>query len=505
MANNPRPPPSNYPPSMGPGARPIGPDDAVNSRTKLMEVMQARSKYQVSVEDETLSLSYELNASPRLYRLSFDAMPLQGFSRWWLYGGPARARRAGVLAIDIIRGSEDMAQRPVGQQEAEALTYWTSRRLLYGSYTTVICCALGSYLARRRNGHVKMKFPIMAAKPLEQYNHFPLRQVPILTGRPAQFAWQFSRYTIWFQLAFLITSPIVGAVAAVRVARGMATDSRTQQLVHDLKERGKNGLSGIEFPRQQSSSRPDSRTQPQPGGQELDSSFNQDFRDPERGGGVDQAAARGQNIQQAIDDAIQGRSTFEQGSGGDTGMLSDSAVKDRESRPQYERYPTSQQQQPPQPQVQSTRSSTSADSDPFFYDDASPTAGNDADNASPTAYSGPSGGSVWDRIRGGSSTPKPQQSSSRARSRQAEADAESAERNSFNSEARPGSGALQDGRDRRQAQREFDEMLEKERQQSGSGEYDRGMKAVEMGEERRDSSGGGGGESAWERRRRGGE
>src|ERR1700753_1296905 len=100
MATDPR-SASNYPPSMGPGARHNNkPGDGENDRTRLMQVIRARSKYQVSVEDETLSLSYELNDAPRLYQLPFDAMPLQGFSRWWLYGGPERAHKTGGLAID---------------------------------------------------------------------------------------------------------------------------------------------------------------------------------------------------------------------------------------------------------------------------------------------------------------------------------------------------------------------------------------------------------------------
>ena len=55
------------------------------------------------------------------------------------------------------------------------------------------------------------------------------------------------------------------------------------------------------------------------------------------------------------------------------------------------------------------------------------------------------------------------------------------------------------GRDREQAQQEFDQMLERERQQSGSDEYDRDMRAVEQGQQGGNSAGGGG--SAWERRR----
>ena len=250
MATDPRSPPSNYPPAMGPGARPTkSPGEIEKQKTLLMQVMEARAKYQVSVEPETLSLSYEANGAPRLFRLSFDSIPLQGFSRWWLYGGSVRSRRAGVLAIDIIRGSEKVAKRPVTQTEAESLTYWASQRLLYGSFSTALGISLGLYLARR--GHVKMKFPIFPAKPLERYNAFPLQRVPIFTGKTAQGAWQFARYMIWIEVAIFCVSPLVTTVGTFRVANGMANDPRTQSLVHVLKEHGQTDIGSIRPPGQQ--------------------------------------------------------------------------------------------------------------------------------------------------------------------------------------------------------------------------------------------------------------
>ncbi|ETI21410.1 hypothetical protein G647_07757 [Cladophialophora carrionii CBS 160.54] len=474
MASDPRVPPSNYPPSMGPGARLTNPaGDGPDTRTKLMQIIQARSKYQVSVEPETLSLSYELNDAPRLYRLSFDAMPLQGFSRWWLFGGPQRARRAGILAIDIIRGSENVAKRPVTQQEAEALTYWTSKRLLYSSYVTAASVVLGAFIARR--GHARMKFPILPAKPLEQYNHFPLKQVPILTGRTAQSAWQFTRYGIWIQLTFLVASPTIGTAASIFIANAMSRDSRTQELVHALdpkrawEDRGQSDSARQMSPEQQ---------------HQLSSGFETPNQD-----------------------------SIERGTADGAGTLSDSAVRARENTQQYERYPSSSQQQP-QPHGQSASPPASADSDPFFYDDASPTTGNDRDNASPVAYTQPSGGSVWERIRRGgnaSSPSRPPPYGARAQpgagqsTRLAEQEAEFSERDAYSSESKFGSAAtLRDGRDRERAQREFDEMLERERQHSGSDEYSRGMRAVEQGEESGNAAPGvsGGGGSAWERRRR---
>ncbi|EXJ55852.1 hypothetical protein A1O7_08783 [Cladophialophora yegresii CBS 114405] len=512
MASDPRVPPSNYPPSMGPGARPTNPSgDSPDTRTKLMQIMQVRSKYQVSVEPETLSLSYELNDSPRLYRLPFDALPLQGFSRWWLFGGPQRARQAGVLAIDIIRGSENVAKRPVTQQEAEALTYWTSKRLLYSSYATAASIVLGTFLARR--GHARMKFPILPAKPLEQYNHFPLKQAPILTGQLAQSAWQFTRYSVWIQLTFLVASPTIGTAASVYIANAMSKDSRTQELVHALDpKRGWEGGGRSDSDRNMSPEQqqhlPSGFETPNQG-QDFEADFQRSSRDLDRDGRADQAMAHDYNTGDSI----------ERGAANGMGTLSDSAVKDRESRRQYERYPSSPQQQS-QTYGQSTIPSASGDSDPFFYDDASPTAGNDPDNASPVARTQPSGGSVWERLRrGGNASPSPSrppaydarvQPGAGRPSRTTEQEADFSDRDAYSSsETKFGSaGSFRDGRDRERAQREFDEMLERERQQSGSGDYDRGMRAVEQGEESGNAAtgasggGGGGGGSAWERRRR---
>ncbi|KIW64431.1 hypothetical protein PV04_09364 [Phialophora macrospora] len=501
MANDPHPPPSNFPPSMGPGARPANPSgDGPDTRTKLMQIMRARSKYQVSVEPETLSLSYELNDTPRLYRLSFDAMPLQGVSRWWLYGGPQRARRAGILAIDIIRGSENVAKRPVTQHEAEALTYWTSKRLLYSSYVTAASVLVGTFLARR--GHARMKFPIIPAKPLEQYNHFPLKQIPILTGQTAQGAWQFTRYGIWIQLTFLIASPTVGTAASLYIANAMARDSRTQELIHALDPKNAWESRGQSDPDRHTS--PDRRRQlpsgfeTQNGGPDSEPDSRLDFREPERSGRADQAMPRNYSS----------GDTIEQGAANGTDTLSDSAVKNLEDRQQYESYPSSPQQQP-QRQVQSTSPSAPADSDPFFYDDASPTVGNDPDNSSAVSYPQPSGGSVWERIRRGGNASAPSrpplydhraQPGEARSSGIAQQEAESREREAVSTEGRfRSAGSLRDGRDREQAQREFDEMLERERQQSGSDEYGRGMRAIEQGEENGDADASGG--SAWERRR----
>ena len=345
-----------------------------------------------------------------------------------------------------------------------------------------------------------MKFPFMKAKPLEQYNHFPTQRMSTFTGQQAQTMWQLARYSVWIQLTFLFATPAASSFASYTVASGMANDPRTQGLVHALKGRGHGELSNTEWPQQ-----PQSQSQSQHGGPD-DSQYSErdihaDFKDLERASAKDTPSAE---------------DSFYSGRASDTGTLDDSSMRDRESR-QYGNYPPSPQQSS---QIQSTSPTTSSDSDPFLYDDASPTAANDRDMGTSTRYnqSSSSGGSVWDRIRGGSrpssnqssqptsydTDPRRQrQESSRAResraSRLAEQEAETNETNAYSSEARIGAGIGREGRDRAQSQREFDDMLGRERRQSGSEDYDRGMAAVQSGQEDRAGDGMG----AWERRRGG--
>lgn len=436
--------------------------------------MEARSKYKVSVEEDTLSLSYELNNAPRLYQLSFDNMPIQGFTRWWLYGSSNRARKAGMLSTDIIRGSENATQRPVSQQEAEALTYWTSKRIAYGDCATVLAGVVGFYMARR--GHARMKFPFLSPKPLERYNHFPLRTLPLIRGPMAQATWQFTRYCFYVQLFALAITPFTSALITFNIASGMSDDPRTKELFATIKEKGagRQDPTKIEWPDQRQSQ---ARGQPRESDNETpQSGFSPDYSEPDRGNLVGQSF----NDAEAFN------------------------MRDINETSQTGNYSISQQ--PSSRQAQSTRLSTSSNPDPFFYDDASPTAGNDPNIAKAQSYGQASGGSVWDRIRrGGSSSPQyeSQPQESRAQdlrsSRLAEHESSIDQGDAYGRDSRTG----RDGRDRERAQREFDEMLERERQQSGSGEYDRGMSAVEKGEDGLQGGGDSGGMSAWEKRRRG--
>lgn len=447
--------------------------------SSLIHIMNARSKYRVAVESENLVLSYELNEAPRMYRLPFEALPLGNFSRWWLYGGPSRAYTSGILAIDFIRGAENQTQRPVTQREAEALAFYASKKAMYGIMGNVTGLAAGGVIAWMTRE--KMKFPFIAAKPLERYNRFPLQNAPILHGRHAQIAWQITRANVWAMLCVLVSGPLFASMGNGSTLLGITRDERTQGLVNEWRQKGSMDRISSNLP-QEKGSRPQTQVR---GGQYTESDpYN---RDIERENAPDYPADRDYNQGGPYADARI-----------DSAMSNDPSNQIREGGQPSSGFGgiSSYGKPPPAPTMQPQDRSRQDDPDPFFYDDASPTAGNDPNMSTPAAYSRPTG-SVWERIRKGNapdrSTPTYEPGSLRGTT------AEDPKDDPATQESRgSGAGTYEALHGREQAQKEFDDMLDRERRQSGSDEYDRGMKAVESGQESNADSG----MSAWERRRR---
>ncbi|RMZ85902.1 hypothetical protein DV736_g6544, partial [Chaetothyriales sp. CBS 134916] len=138
-----------------------------------------------------------------------------------------------------------------------------------------------------------------------------------------------------------------------------------------------------------------------------------------------------------------------------------------------------------QPAPQPNPSPTSSSSSDFFFDDASPTADNAsarASRSSATSRDG-SGESVWSRIRRGN-TPTATSAPT--------LDSSFSDQTSYSSQ--PVDDDQQQQRQRRNAQKEFDAMVEQERRQSGREDFWKGTSDQSV-------EGAGEGESAWERRR----
>ncbi|EXJ84608.1 hypothetical protein A1O3_05278 [Capronia epimyces CBS 606.96] len=476
------PPPSNVPPSMGPGARPVQRGDSAGGPAAMAQIMKIRSKYSVTVESEVLQLGYELNGTSLMYRLPFESMPLRGFSRWLLYGGPKRARTTGSQVLDVIRKVEEVSHEPVTQREAEGITYHMAKASLYRLRGDFVACSLGGFIAYRNRE--KMKFPFMSPKPLERYNNFPTRHLPLVQGRYAQILWHITRANMWAGLFIVGLTPIFSSMGNFAAWSGIYLDERTQRVIQTFR------------PDKNSSDRAKADGGSQPAG------IIQ--RQPRR-----QARSESQYSGSEQQDHYQTRETgapydysathqYEgEGEGlTDTGLVSDSSWRSQESAISGNSSYT--KRSAPTQQTQPERQDRSFGSDPFFDDDASPKAGNWA-SISPTATSTPQTRSAWARIRSGNRPSNTQRSGPPGSESelQSESTEESSSKEWWGSRGTPEQSPGQTTE--KLSQKEFDEMLERERRLSGSDEYSRGMRAVESGQDNATESGSG--SSAWDRRR----
>ncbi|KAL6244211.1 hypothetical protein RBB50_009081 [Rhinocladiella similis] len=519
------PPSSSVPSSMGPGARPVQPGESPGGG--IAEIMQIRNKYLVQVESETLQLGYELKGIPRTYRLAFESIPIGTLKRKWLFGGPRRAQISGITVIDFIRGTENLAGRPLTQAEAEAMAFYSTNRTIYSLWGNLTGCVAGGLIAWRT--YDKMKFPFRSPRPMEEYQSFPSKRWTLATGKQAQFMWQFTRFNIWAALAVFAASPLFAAAGDTFGMYGLYKDERTKGLMMEIK----GSLDRISANRyrgpDQRQNIPPTQTQTQDGqGSQYGSQDSQEYHNRESG-----------LTDYSGGDHYSGESSFTGGTT-DTGIIGDSAIRARESRqPTSTRWdnrtgaPRDRETQYNQSKSNDfyDSSSPASSGSSFFDDDASPTAGNDRDMTTPGSASGGFPGS-WARIRRenqgatysnanpfqGQPKPNqgfqgqqqqqavPQSSWERETSRTAgplKSDDTFSQRTSEQRDRGDGFSFSNTEADRQlareQAQKEFDAMLDKERRASGSDEYDRGMRAVQSGEEGAGTSG----MSAWERRRRG--
>lgn len=458
---------------MGPGARPIHREGG----TPAPELeMWNRSSYKVNVDLEYLALEYGASDRTATQQLYFNNIPLSDFRRWILYGGPQRAYASGIQVIDTIRFAEKAAERQVTHREAEGLAYLASKRSLYGITGSLTGTLAGCILAWRSRD--KMKFPFRAAQPLERYNNFPNRYLPLLRGSYAQYAWQITRAHVWAALGVVLVRPLFSSVGNYAMWDGLSQDERTQDLAKTMKAHTLERMEG------RRTRRP---SQPQPSQAQHDQQ-RQTF-DQNQGISRDQASQDWERDVSSKDDS-ETRDSRETGDFRPNEPIS----------PPMRRHDNAQSLP--------NRNTPPSDGDVFFYDDddASPTAGN-------RPRPEPQAGSAWDRIRKGEgSGPLSQQAQKPgfpsnsppstsprgwrrpgAQPQQQDAQFEnSADSFSFSKTEADKQFA------REQAQKEFDDMLDRERKQSGSDDYDRGMKAVESGQETQANSG----MSAWEQRRR---
>lgn len=489
MAKQP-PPSSAFPPSLGPGAIPYSdptPSEDAYPTSTSSKALDPRTPYVVGLTEDAITVK-TLEGREPLYNIYFDNIPLAGLKRWFLYGGPTRAYAASLTFSDLLRRTETIADRHLTQQEADGLAYQSSRRSLYSVTGNLLGVAAGYSIAWRLRA--KMKFPFRAAQPLERYNNFPNRYIPFFRGQYARTAWHMTRANTWAFLWVVLLSPVFSTMGAYAFATGLAADQRTKHLADLITEFSKNQRNDIH---RRLAQREDDRTTRQRGPPSPKPSTDQLY--PQR----DTETLDEQSAQEWERDSA-------------TNADSQASAFSNTDNSQFQK-PDLRSSRSPADSLPPAGQNSQQDQGVFFYED-NDTSSNYDDDASPTAGNRPRspspGGNTWAQIRRGISPtssgqqgPQPgySQDSSPSPGGWRRPEPQSQRDASFQNSSDSFSFSKTEAEKqfaREQAQKDFDDMLDRERRQSGSDDYDRGMKAVASGQENQANSG----MSAWEQRRR---
>lgn len=452
------------PPSMGPGARPLEPGESPGSLLK--EITEIRSKYNVHLSTDAIELAYELKGQARHYRLPFDNMPVGGWTKALCFGGPSSTAVSGTLLIDMIRGTENASGRQITQEEAEGIAFYGSRRMLTMYFGQVAAIGLG--VGAAWFGRKTMKFPFRSPKPMEAYEAFPMRRLPMLKGQFAKTMWHITRANVYIVMWLFLTNPLFRSMADTRMTVGLYQDRRTHGLTEEL--RGK-------FDRLKSNRESGAARQPVP--------------QPQKQQGQDDASPAAFDDRQTFgnEDGFAADNTFTD-SRTDTGLITDRALQQRQTQEASPNSWSRAQSRATKSQQEQEQSTSSGD---YFFDDASLTAGNESNMATSQNYNKQPSGSAWSRKRRTESSQYNQD------------DRQTYGRQSQDFETKGDSFSFSESEEERrlakqQAQKDFDAMLDRERRDGGSAEYVRDMQATTSNANQEASSST---ESAWSKYRKG--
>lgn len=514
---------------MGPGARPISPGSSVSGSnppidTILSQVREIRSHYSITLDDtrSNLHISYTLKDRHRSFTLPFSALPLNSSTQWLLYGGPSRRLTTGTFVTDILRGAENMAARDLTQSEAEGHALYASRRMLYSFAAVASSFSIGAAFAVA--GRTTMKFPLRKPKPLERYDNFPNRYLPILRGSYARAMWHITRANVYTFCAFLLLNPLYSSMGDNALTVGLYRDSRTNAVLKEMKANkdpnrafqlsriGSNVERGTSDEKKQvfgQTAKQRERLEGQRGGKVYEDPDPQGYYN-DTTDNAENDYSGGRSYEPPTDAA--NRPFIDSGGNAnldsDSGMLTDRQMAIREARqsnpntgsstftgvPAYQRGVQQKTQQQQQQQAAAySREEQESVADEFMFDDASPSGGRgmlediSSSQNQPVTKSGTGG--AWSRVRRGEQTPHSHAHAEAESGSKVKGEKRRSRVDSFSSPRREEERQLAKER----AQREFDGMVEAERKGVGG---DGGV------------SGGGaeGGASAWAGRtsRRGG-
>ena len=346
----------------------------------------------MALNPDDVDIAYRLNGGPlRQYRIRFDRMPLRGPVRSFAFGSPVVAKYTSQSLVDIMTGMEALIKRPLTQTEAEAVAQRVSERYLYavaGVYGGLLAGAFLTFQKRKT-----FKFPLRKPKPVERYNSFPFQRVPLLTGPYARAAWHVTRGLAYVGLSMTLVVPFWDYAGRNMQAMNMMRDERTKLLSQEFSQSLQNRRRIQQMGRAVPANQVGSQSPPTTNGMTSESNGDGDYSDGSQGSYMEDHGSP--TPPQYPDSATSSN----------TGVLSDAQMQ---SRNQSQRSSSSSfdpsnrntfdlekvDRQPRSFDSEYRPSIDSSTSSSQFFDDTSPTTGNDPYDTGAAPNS-----SAWSRIR----------------------------------------------------------------------------------------------------------
>lgn len=344
--------------------------------------------------------------------------------------------------VEAIKGqckaAQDMLQRPLRQEEADALAFHMAKAVRIGGFGSTIGMPLGAVQALRTRKD--WRFP--GWTPFKEGGRFSPDRFGPLRGQLARSCWHVARYTAYFTVGALVGQVFFSSYALSLSMAGRATDPRLKDFTQTLQQRMKDGH-GLEAGRRP----PDTSDGPR-----RDETYEMARQRRNAQEAYRSRQRPGQQSAKAVDDMSPTGGAFEQdftGRADEGGLMDDGQIQEQQYRPSPE---TNTATAPEMNRVSSqSRSSGSNES------------------------SSKASGSAWDRLRQTAMSSSPSSSSSQrsstspSTSTRQRPSRESLPEGARNSQLESDSFSFSRRDEDRQlakseAQREFDARIERERE-----------------------------------------
>ncbi|EME40994.1 hypothetical protein DOTSEDRAFT_82475 [Dothistroma septosporum NZE10] len=234
--------------------------------------------------------------------------------------------------LETCQQASALLNRPVRQEEADALAFHFARALRIGSYGAPLGVAVGTALFYRGYANGTNRFP--GWTPDKQ--KFTFTQFGPLKGTRAKIMWQSLRFSAYGIVGTVLGGMFVGSYALTAGSAGRLMDPRLKELGEKIRERAKSGKGGELLPGQMA------------GGREVDQSAGMRTRDGEtfdmarQRRGVQRSEREGKASRgEMVDDASPTGGMFmsdyqDSGTPNDSGIMSDGHVKQRDSQVRFD-------------------------------------------------------------------------------------------------------------------------------------------------------------------------